>query len=312
MQEYVKPTFYVEVIGDAETVQPGGTLKVLVRARRYAGGAPEKTRYEVFLYRAVVDSPAWVDDAGLGAQGSAVTYGSASTTEGKLSVPSGSTRRPGARPAVRRGPVGLGAAASTRTAERTSRSRSRRSRPATSGSRGATPCPSAPATTRGTSRTAPRPCFLAPSEVLGLVRPGAVVTVAGTDAPLAIRATSLSGSPYASAAGRSSSCSAARTAARRALGAGDPTRPTACGAAPSPRRRRDGGRAGHVEDRQGRPWTGEASLLVTGKKGEEAVRVPSLQLATAARRWRRASRPRWSRCSPRAGGRRARTPGRPG
>ena len=35
----------------------------------------------------LLDSPAWVDDAGLGAQGSNVTYGTSSTTEGKLSVP---------------------------------------------------------------------------------------------------------------------------------------------------------------------------------------------------------------------------------
>ena len=39
------------------------------------------------LTRSSLDTPAWVDDSGKGGQGSAVTYGSASTTEGKLSVP---------------------------------------------------------------------------------------------------------------------------------------------------------------------------------------------------------------------------------
>jgi len=42
VQEYVKPTFYVEVIGDAETVQPGGTLKALVRARRYSSSVIDR------------------------------------------------------------------------------------------------------------------------------------------------------------------------------------------------------------------------------------------------------------------------------
>ncbi len=88
VEEYVKPTFYVEVIGETETVRPGrgrqgqGPRPPLRRRR-----PPPGARYEVFLYRTLLDSPAWVDDAGLGAQGSAVTYGTASTTEGKLSVP---------------------------------------------------------------------------------------------------------------------------------------------------------------------------------------------------------------------------------
>jgi len=68
-------------------VRPGEKLKARLRARRFAGGPPVGTRYEVFLYRSLVDAPAWVDDAGLGGQGSSVTYGSPSTTEGALSVP---------------------------------------------------------------------------------------------------------------------------------------------------------------------------------------------------------------------------------
>ena len=88
VQAYVKPTFYLEVVGDgSEGITPGSTLSLKVRARRYAGGIPKDVSYEVFLYRMQLDTPAWIDDAGLGGQGSAVTYGSASTTEGMLSVP---------------------------------------------------------------------------------------------------------------------------------------------------------------------------------------------------------------------------------
>ena len=87
VQEYVKPTFYLETMSEGDGVTPGGTIKVKVRARRYAGGVPKDVGYEVYLYRVQLDTPAWVDDAGLGGQGSAVTYGSASTTEGMLSIP---------------------------------------------------------------------------------------------------------------------------------------------------------------------------------------------------------------------------------
>ncbi len=87
VQEYVKPTFYLELVSDQEGIAPGETLNAKVRARRYAGGVPQKTRYEYFLYRTQLDTPAWVDDTGRGGQGSAVTYGSVSTTEGKLSLP---------------------------------------------------------------------------------------------------------------------------------------------------------------------------------------------------------------------------------
>ena len=55
---------------------PGETLQghgegAALRGRRAPGA-----KYEVFLYRTLLDAPAWVDDAGKGGQGSAVTYGS--------------------------------------------------------------------------------------------------------------------------------------------------------------------------------------------------------------------------------------------
>ncbi len=87
VQEYVKPTFFLEVLSEEETVTPGAELSLKVRARRYAGGVPKNVAYEVFLYRSQLDAPTWVDDSGRGGKGSQVTYGSPSTSEGGLSVP---------------------------------------------------------------------------------------------------------------------------------------------------------------------------------------------------------------------------------
>ena len=87
VQAYVKPTFYVELSADVDSVSPGDTVTANLKARRYAGGVPAGAKYEVFLYRSLLTTPAWVDDAGKGGQGSAVTYGTVSTTEGKLAVP---------------------------------------------------------------------------------------------------------------------------------------------------------------------------------------------------------------------------------
>lgn len=87
VQDYVKPTFYLEVSSEQDGVKPGEAITAKIRARRYAGGVPKAVKYEYFLYRTQLETAAWVDDAGRGGQGSAVTYGSASTTEGKLSLP---------------------------------------------------------------------------------------------------------------------------------------------------------------------------------------------------------------------------------
>ncbi len=280
VDEYVKPTFYLEVASDAETVRPGEAITAKIRARRYSGGAPEGARYEVFLYKALLESPRWVDDAGLGAQGSAVTYGSASTTEGKLSVPdrlySSLEQRQAAysedpwatAPTFDENgeaevtiPVPPLAAGDERFPWRYSLSVRARD-------------------DQGTFAAAGRPFFLAPSEVLGTVRPGAMVTLAGGEAPLAVRATTLSGAPYRGATGK------VAFVLRKADGGEDGISEASftCGddgvwrgAMPAPR-------AGTVvarvtlADKAGRTWSGEGSLLVVGTKGEESVRVPALQL----------------------------------
>lgn len=87
VMDYVKPTYFAELKSAVDNVVPGSPLTVDIVAKRYAGGAPKGVRFEYFLYRTKLDTPAWVDDAGLGGRGSAVTYGSASTSEGRLNVP---------------------------------------------------------------------------------------------------------------------------------------------------------------------------------------------------------------------------------
>jgi alpha-2-macroglobulin len=280
VQDYVKPTFYLEVTGEGETLRPGETLKAKVRARRYSGGAPEGARYEVFLYRALLDSPAWVDDAGMGGQGSAVTYGSASTTEGRLSVP----ERLYSTLDARGWAEDPWAAAATFDAS----GEAEIAVPVPALGDGDDKLPWRYTVSirarddQGTFANGARPYFLAPTEVLGAVRPGAVVALAGGEAPLAVRATSLSGAPFPDAAGK------VELVLRRADGGEKKLSEQAIrtgadgvwrGTMPAPE-------AGTViarvtlQDRQNRPWTGEGSLLVVGKKGEEAVRVPSLQVAT--------------------------------
>ena len=280
VEEYLKPTFYLEVLSEAETVRPGETLKARIRARRYAGGPPPGTRYEVFLYRTLLDSPAWVDDAGLGAQGSAVTYGTVSTSEGRLSVPERLYSSLEARQqAYAEDPWATAPALDAQGEAEVE-----------------VAVPALPAgderlpwryslsvrarDDQGTFATAARPFFIAPSEVLGVVRPGATVALAGGEVPLAVRATTLSGAPSGAAAGkvafvlRKADGTETRLSEASFTTGGDGVWR---GALPAPQ-------AGTVvarvtlTDRQGRPWSGEGSALVVGRKGEESVRVPALQL----------------------------------
>lgn len=282
VQEYVKPTFYLEVIGEGETVQPGGTIRALVRARRYAGGAPEGARYDVFLYRTVVDSPAWVDDAGLGAEGSAVTYGSASTTEGKLSVP----ERLHSSIQARGQEYADDPWATAPSFDLNGEARVEITVPAPAAGDERYPWRYTLSVRarddQGTFANGARALYLAPSEVIATVRPGAVVTVEGTEAPLAVRATTLSGRPFAGAKGRVAFFLRPASGGEKVISEQEITTPfdgVWRGKIPAPG-------AGTVvarvtlADAAGRPWSGEGSILVIGKKGEEAVRVPALQLTS--------------------------------
>ncbi len=75
IQEYVKPLFFFKVATEQETLKAGGSLRASVAIERYAGGVPQGVKYQAQLFRVRAESPAWVEDAGLGETGSATTYG---------------------------------------------------------------------------------------------------------------------------------------------------------------------------------------------------------------------------------------------
>jgi alpha-2-macroglobulin len=66
VRDYVKPTFYLELVERSPTVVPGERFFVKFRAKRYSGGVPKDARYEVFFYRKKFEAPRWVIEAGGG------------------------------------------------------------------------------------------------------------------------------------------------------------------------------------------------------------------------------------------------------
>jgi hypothetical protein len=285
VQEYVKPTFYVELASDMESVKPGDTITAQVHARRYAGGSPKNAKYEYFLYRTVLDSPAWVDDAGMGGQGSKVTYGSQSTTEGALSVP-------------KRLYSSIEFRASNGGDESSGEGDMWAAAPAFDDKGDATISVTVPALAdedartpfkyslsvrarddQGTFANAAKTFFYADSEVVGTIRPSAKVTlVSGTPPTLSIRAASLGGKAYGetdgtvefvlrTAAGDESSISTSKIHS----GADGVWR----GPVPISKVGTVVARV-TLNDKKGRPWKGETTLIVAGEKGEAVSRVPVL------------------------------------
>src|SRR5262249_52712383 len=66
VRDYVKPTFYLELVDRDPTIRPGEPFHLRFRAKRYSGGVPPSVRWEVFVYRKVPDAPQFVLDAGGG------------------------------------------------------------------------------------------------------------------------------------------------------------------------------------------------------------------------------------------------------
>jgi hypothetical protein len=66
VRDYVKPSFYLELIERSPAVVPGERFSLRFRARRYSGGAPPEAKFEVFLYRKQFEAPDWVAEAGAG------------------------------------------------------------------------------------------------------------------------------------------------------------------------------------------------------------------------------------------------------
>ncbi|HVG62830.1 MAG TPA: alpha-2-macroglobulin family protein, partial [Hyalangium sp.] len=280
VQDYVKPTFYLELTPEKENIVPGETLKATVRARRYAGGVPEGAKYEVFLYRSLLDAPAWVDDAGKGGQGSAVTYGSSSTTEGKLSVPQrlySSVAERGAEEdpwesatkfdengeAIIEINVPALAAGEERLPYRytlTVRARD----------------------DQETFANASAAFFLSDVEVFGAGSFSDAVVKKGGAATLAVRATTLSGKPYGVTQAEVEFVLRKADGSEKSLSKHSLT----TGADGIAREKVPTAEVGTVlarlvvKDKNGKAWTGEQSMLVIGGNDEPVARVANLTLAS--------------------------------
>ncbi|QDE94899.1 MULTISPECIES: MG2 domain-containing protein [Myxococcus] len=280
VQDYVKPTFYLEMEPASETVVPGQTLRAKVRARRYAGGTPDATKYEVFLYRSLLDAPAWVDDAGKGGQGSDVTYGSASSTEGKLSVPErlySSVEARGAYDDPWSSASGFDANGEAEIEVAV---------PALAAGEERLPYRySLTVRARDDQETfanATSAFFLSKVEVLGLARYSDAVVAKSGDATLAIRATTLSGKPYGVTQGEVEFVRRAADGSEKSLG----KRSFSTAADGTHREKVPTSDVGTVlarvvvKDKNGETWQGEESLLVIGGADEPVARVPNLTLAS--------------------------------
>jgi hypothetical protein len=66
VRDYVKPTFYLEMIDRSPTVVAGERFSVKFKAKRYSGGVPKGLKYEVFLYRKKFETPQFVVESGGG------------------------------------------------------------------------------------------------------------------------------------------------------------------------------------------------------------------------------------------------------
>ncbi|HET6344321.1 MAG TPA: alpha-2-macroglobulin, partial [Myxococcota bacterium] len=286
-QAYIKPTFYLELLGDALSVTPGTPLSLKVRARRYAGGAPSNTAYEVFLYRTLLETPTWIDDAGLGGQGSTLTYGGPSTFEGALSIPtrlySSVEGRANAADFSGDDPWAT-AARFDATGETTVSVQVPALAPGEEAlSYKYTLTVRAQDSDKAVA-TASKTFFLAPSDVQGQVSVNAKVVLKDAPAMLSVRALTLGGKPAAEITGdvsfsRLDAQGGAHTLHREAF------RTDAQGiwrtALPTDAL---GGVTAQVtlKDAAGRPWQGQASTLVIGTGGEAAARVPALEATALA------------------------------
>ncbi len=283
VQQYVKPTFYLELHSDQDSVSPGGTIDATVKARRYAGGVPAGARYEVYLYRSVLSTPSWVDDAGMGGEGSAVTYGSVSTSEGQLAVPvrlySSAELRSGAEGFDYSDPWASApqfdakgeASITVQVPELTDEDKSSRIPfKYTLTVRAQDP----EASTASTSRN----FFFAECDVLGQLMTSARFALVGGPAQLAVRAVTLAGRPFGATDGVVQLVLRDHDGDEREL-AKQSFKTGADGVwrLPLPTDRL-GTLIARVtlRDRSNREWAGETQMLVIGAKGERVVRVPIL------------------------------------
>ena len=283
VQDYVKPTFFVELAPESEAIVPGKKLKARLRAERYAGGPPT-AGFEVMLTRSSMDTPAWVDDAGKGGQGSAVTYGSAATTEGKLSVPdrvySSLAERLDKGEAE---PSDTWASAPTFDAQ--GNAEIEVEVPALKEGEERIPWRYAlnirARDDQGTFASSTATLYLSPYDVLGALRANPKVVKVGGSAALSVRSTTLSGKAAPKVPGsvrfvlRSKSGAESEPGAAQSFTTDDEGRATVPFPTSQP-----GAWVARVTltDKKGAAWNGEDRLIVVGNAGEAVEWVPELTL----------------------------------
>ncbi|MBC7792290.1 MAG: alpha-2-macroglobulin, partial [Clostridia bacterium] len=278
VQQYVKPTFFVEVKTDQDTITPGGKLTAKLKVERYAGGVPEGVVYEVFVYKTRVEAPTWIDDAGMGAQGSAVTYGSASTTEGKLTVP----ERVYSSLAARDASEGDDAWESAATFDEKGEASIAIEIPTLDPGEDDLPFKyslTIRARDKESSIAATSKAFyLGKCSVTGNVVMTPRLVLQDTAGQLAVRATTLGGKPLANVTGEVELISRSADESEKSLG----KQAITTDATGVWRTAVKASTIGAVEarvmlkDDKGNPWSGEASLLVVGTHGEPVIATPTL------------------------------------
>ncbi|MCC7110277.1 MAG: alpha-2-macroglobulin, partial [Deltaproteobacteria bacterium] len=283
VQDYVKPTFFVELAPESEAIVPGKKLKARLRAERYAGGAPT-AGFEVMLTRSSMDTPAWVDDAGKGGQGSAVTYGSAATTEGKLSVPDRVYSSLAER--LDKGEAEASDTwASAPTFDAQGNAEIEVEVPALKEGEERIPWRYAlnvrARDDQGTFASSTATLYLSPYDVLGALRVNPKVVKVGGSAALSVRSTTLSGKAAPKVPGsvrfvlRSKSGAESEPGAAQSFTTDDEGRATVPFPTSQP-----GAWVARVTltDKKGAAWNGEDRLIVVGNAGEAVEWVPELTL----------------------------------
>lgn len=86
VRDYVKPTYYLEMVERSGQLRPGHTFTYKIRTRRYAGGVPSGARYEVFVYRKKYEVPKFVEESG-GALSTGNDYFGATQSASALTQP---------------------------------------------------------------------------------------------------------------------------------------------------------------------------------------------------------------------------------
>lgn len=283
LQEYVKPTFFVEVAPESEAIVPGQKLKAKIRVERYAGGAPTAA-YEVMLTRTSLETPAWVDDAGKGGTGSAVTYGSQATTEGKLSVPDRVYSSLAQR--LDQGQADAGDSwASAPSFDAQGNADIEIDVPTLKEGEERVPWRYAlnirARDDQGTFASATTTLFLSPYDVLGALRVNPKVARVGGSAALTIRSTTLSGKAAARVPGNVRFFLRAKNGGEQEIGSAQSfTTDDEGHATVSVPTAQPGSWALRVSltDKKGAQWLGEDRLIVVGAAGEAVEWVPELTL----------------------------------